>query len=51
MKKDIHEYLDSEEFFNLMQIYRHTPVRYPAEVIEAFENVKSFIIKMVKELK
>ena len=51
MKKDIQEYLDSEEFYNLMQMYRHTPVSQPADVIEAYENVKSYIIKMVEELK
>ena len=51
MKDDVKEYLDSEEFFNLMQIYRHTPVSQPADVIEAYENVERFIIKMVEELK
>ena len=51
MKKDIQEYLDSKEFFDLMQIYRHTPVSQQADVIRAFEDVKSYIIKMVEELK
>ena len=51
MKKNIKEYLDSKEFYELMQMYRHTPVSYPAMVVQAFEDVKSYIIKMVEELK
>ena len=50
MKKDIKEYLDSKEFYELMQIYRHTPLGYPAMVVQAYEDVKSYIIKMVDEI-
>ena len=51
MKKDIQEHLDSEGFYNLMQTYRHAPGSDQEWVIEAFEEVKSYIIKMVEELK
>ena len=50
MKKDIKEYLYDREFYELMQIYRHTPLVYPAMVVKAFEDVKSYIIKMVEEM-
>ena len=51
MKKDIQEYLDSKEFFDLMQNYRHAPITQQVYVIRAYEEVKSYIIKMVEELK
>ena len=51
MKKDIKEYLDSKEFFNLMQDYRTAPIAQQVYVIRAYEDVKSYIIKMVEELK
>ena len=51
MKKTIKKYLDSEGFYNLMQTYRHAPGSDQEWVIEAFEEVKSYIIKMVEELK
>ena len=51
MKKDIQEYLDSQDFFNLMQDYRNAPITQQVYVIRAFEDVKSYIIKMVEGLK
>ena len=51
MKDDIKEYLDSKEFFDLMQDYRFAPITQQVYVIRAFEDVKSYIIKMVEELK
>ena len=35
--------LDSQEFYELMQAYRHTPVVKQAETASAFEAVKQFI--------
>ena len=37
------EDLDGEEFYNLMQSYRHAPFMPQEYVIEAFENVKAWI--------
>ena len=51
MKKDIKEYLDSQEFYELMQDYRTSPITQQVYVIRAYEDVKNFIIKMVEELK
>lgn len=35
--------LESEEFYNLMQTYRHTCVGAQAEVVAVFEDIKTFI--------
>ena len=35
--------LDGEEFYDLMQSYRHALVNNQGEVVEAFRNVKEFI--------
>ena len=35
--------LDGEDFYNLMQIYRHSPLMPQEYVIKAFENVKTWI--------
>ena len=35
--------LDSEEFYNLCQTYRHTPVSNIKETTQAFEAIKEFI--------
>jgi hypothetical protein len=35
--------LDDEEFYGLMQIYRHTPLTNQKYTIDAFENIKKFI--------
>lgn len=37
------EWLDSREFYEVMQAYRHAYVVDPAYVVERFEAVKSFI--------
>ena len=39
------EFLDSKEFYNLMQTYRHSPFVPMCDVHKAFENVKAFIRK------
>ena len=51
MKKDIQEHLGSKEFYELMQMYRYAPITQQVYVIKAYEDVKSYIIKMVEELK
>ena len=43
MKQKDKDYLESEEFYNVMQDYRSTPVEYPKTVIMAFETVKTVI--------
>ena len=40
MKTDI---LDSQEFYNLMQKYRHVPKEYPDEVQFVYTMIKEFI--------
>lgn len=35
--------LDSEEFYNLMQVYRHTPIGDQEAAVKAFEDVKTFV--------
>lgn len=35
--------LEDEEFYNLMQIYRHCPIGNLAGVRESYEDVKKFI--------
>ncbi len=39
----IKDYLEEQDFYELMQTYRHCPLICISEVIEAFENVKQFI--------
>lgn len=35
--------LESEEFYGLMQAYRHAPLTPQKDVVEAFEAVKAYI--------
>ena len=45
MRKFIAEdLLNSEEFYNLMQLYRNAPVEYQDAVIQSFEDVKKYIL-------
>ena len=37
--------LEKEEFYNLMQLYRHCPIMEQKETIKRFEDVKNFIRK------
>ena len=37
--------VNSREFYDLMQTYRHTPLLPPGGVVDAFEAVKSFIVE------
>lgn len=48
---EFEEWLDhSEDFYNLMQIYRHTPVGYQADTLKAFEAVKNALLREVTNL-
>lgn len=38
------EALEKEEFFNLMQMYRHTPLLDTKGTTEAFEAVKVYVL-------
>lgn len=40
---------DTEEFYNLMQNYRHAPLADQQMTIEAFEAVKAFARYMVRQ--
>ena len=51
MKKDIQEYLEGREFYELMQSYRTAPTKDQSLVIRAFEEVKIYIIKIFMDLK
>lgn len=39
------DFLQSQEFYKLMQWYRHAPVTNPAAVVEAFEAVKTALLE------
>lgn len=36
-------WLDDEEFYNVMQSYRHAPITNPSIVVDAFEAVKELV--------
>ena len=40
--------LESQEFYELMQAYRHVPLADQKSVVSAFENIKKFIRKNYK---
>ena len=42
-----HAWLDEQDFYEVMQAYRHTPANYPQDVVAAFECVKDFIRAML----
>ncbi len=37
------DYLDEEDFYEIMQVYRHVPITDPIAVTRVFEEVKNFI--------
>lgn len=47
--KNIKDAVDSQEFYELMQIYRHSKLADQSKVIESFENVKNFIKQQNQE--
>ena len=42
--------IESEEFYNLMQNYRHTPLVNQKMVVDAYEKVKKYIAEWVKKI-
>jgi hypothetical protein len=46
----IKDKLETQEFYELMQYYRHLNYSNQKEVIIAFENVKEFIKKPYKKI-
>lgn len=46
---EFEKWLNGEEFYNLMQTYRHTPITKASEVVEAFEAVKAKILSTQAE--
>jgi len=49
-KEEIIKKLNEQEFYELLQLYRHLPITNQKEVIRAFEDIKRFIIKLLKNL-
>ncbi len=46
---DMNDWPECEEFYNLMQAYRHTPFEHQKEVVAAYEAVKDWIRKHAVE--
>lgn len=44
MNKRLSDFLDSREFYELSQAYRHAPVDKPDQVVQAWENLKTAIL-------
>ncbi len=44
MNKAMEEFLNSAEFYDLMQTYRHMPPHLQADVIKAYEAVKDAVL-------
>ena len=42
-KPPVEDWLESQDFYELMQAYRHTPVIYQSRTVSAFEDVKAAI--------
>ena len=42
--RTLQDAVQSREFYDLMQSYRHMPMDRPAYVVEAFESVKTFLL-------
>ena len=42
--------LESQEFYELMQTYRHTPIEKQTETVEAYNAVKDYILIMIGEI-
>ena len=47
-KKEVIKKLNEQEFYELLQQYRHLPIADQEDVIKAFEDIKQFIIKLLK---
>lgn len=43
MNKGLENFLESREFYELSQAYRHAPIEKPAAVVEAWEAIKTAI--------
>lgn len=43
MNKQLNDFLDSRDFYELSQAYRHAPLEKPAAVVEAWEALKEAI--------
>lgn len=48
-RQKLMSYLENEEFFQLMQDYRHTEVVDQQKVIAAFEAVKAGLLKAIDD--
>ncbi len=42
--RDMKKLLDSRDFYDIAQMYRHAPAIHPAMVLDAFEALKTFIL-------
>jgi hypothetical protein len=43
--------LETEEFYNLMQEYRHAPIANQDAVVAAYEAVKEYLRRCLRSLK
>jgi hypothetical protein len=43
MNQSLNDFLNSREFYELSQSYRHAPLEKPAQVVEAWEALKDAI--------
>lgn len=50
MSAEVDDVLEDQEFFELMQAYRHVPLQNQKAVVETYEAVKEYIrTKFTKE--
>ena len=50
LKRKNEDPLNTQEFYELMQTYRHSPMTNQEEVIKNFENIKIWIRKNYKKI-
>jgi hypothetical protein len=49
-ENELKEKLNSQEFYELMQSYRHSPKGHQERVIETFDAVKEFVLEETKDV-
>lgn len=49
-EKERDDFIESKEFYDLMQLYRHAPISDQIGVVVAFESVKQYVRKGLTEL-
>ena len=49
--RELRRYLDSRDFYDACQLYRHAPALSPQAVVDAYEAMKDQIIAALGNLK